>query len=65
MFLIIYYIKNNNSFMIWNKDMFKEAGLDPENPPETWDELIDASQKLTKDFDGDGSVSEYISPRGV
>ncbi|MET8699767.1 ABC transporter substrate-binding protein [Kitasatospora sp. NPDC004723] len=24
----------------WNKDYFKKAGLDPEKPPATWDELI-------------------------
>ena len=27
--------------------MFKEAGLDPENPPQTWDQLVDAAKKLT------------------
>jgi multiple sugar transport system permease protein len=31
----------------WNKDMFKKAGLDPETPPNTWDELLDYSKKLT------------------
>ena len=35
--------------MLWyNKDLFKEAGLDPENPPATWAELEDAAVKLTK-----------------
>ncbi|WP_299843476.1 ABC transporter substrate-binding protein [uncultured Roseovarius sp.] len=33
----------------YNKDMFREAGLDPESPPTTWDELIDAGKKLTGD----------------
>jgi sn-glycerol 3-phosphate transport system substrate-binding protein len=31
----------------YNKDMFREAGLDPENPPETWDELVEMGQALT------------------
>ena len=31
-----------------NAGAFEEAGLDPDNPPETWDELTDASVKLTK-----------------
>jgi sn-glycerol 3-phosphate transport system substrate-binding protein len=31
-----------------NKDAFKEAGLDPEKAPATWDELTAAAQKLTK-----------------
>jgi sn-glycerol 3-phosphate transport system substrate-binding protein len=34
--------------MYYNKDAFRAAGLDPENPPATWDELVDASKKLTK-----------------
>jgi sn-glycerol 3-phosphate transport system substrate-binding protein len=38
--------------MYYNKDAFREAGLDPENPPATWDEYVDAGKKLTK---ADGS----------
>ena len=34
--------------MYYNKDAFSEAGLDPERPPVTWDELISVAQKLTK-----------------
>lgn len=33
--------------MYYNKDMFREAGLDPERPPETWEELIDYADRLT------------------
>ncbi|MGI9356423.1 MAG: ABC transporter substrate-binding protein [Rhizobiaceae bacterium] len=33
----------------YNKDMFRAAGLDPEIPPKTWDELISMGKKLTKD----------------
>src|SRR5690606_18778222 len=33
----------------YNKDKFKEAELDPESPPKTWDEMVDAGKKLTKD----------------
>ncbi len=35
------------SVLLYNKDHYTEAGLDPEDPPETWDELIEYSQKLT------------------
>ncbi len=28
------------TMMIYNKDLFREAGLDPEKPPTTWDEFI-------------------------
>ncbi len=33
--------------LYYNKDMFREAGLDPERPPETWDELIEMADRLT------------------
>ena len=34
--------------LTWNKAQFKEAGLDPERPPATWDELRDYGKKLAK-----------------
>jgi len=33
--------------LMWNKKLFKEAGLDPEKPPTTWDELYEYAKKLT------------------
>ena len=33
----------------YNKDLFKAAGLDPEAPPSTWDEMIEMGKALTKD----------------
>jgi len=33
----------------YNKDMFRAAGLDPESPPTTWDDLVSMGKKLTKD----------------
>ena len=36
-----------NSLMIYyNKDLFAQAGLDPENPPKTWTEFIEAGKAL-------------------
>ncbi|MFC4350839.1 ABC transporter substrate-binding protein [Fodinicurvata halophila] len=32
--------------LYYNKDMFEEAGLDPEDPPETWDEMVEAGKAL-------------------
>ena len=34
--------------MYYNKDAFRAAGLDPELPPATWDELVAMGKKLTK-----------------
>jgi multiple sugar transport system substrate-binding protein len=31
---------------VYNKKLFAEAGLDPETPPETWDDFINACTKL-------------------
>ncbi len=33
--------------LYYNKAMFREAGLDPERPPRTWDELIEMADRLT------------------
>jgi len=33
----------------YNRDMFVEAGLDPDTPPTTWDELVEMGQALTND----------------
>lgn len=33
----------------YNKDMFRDAGLDPEAPPTSWDEMISMGKALTND----------------
>lgn len=37
----------NLIYLYWNKDLFKAAGLDPEKPPQTMDELANYAVKLT------------------
>ncbi|NOU91681.1 extracellular solute-binding protein [Paenibacillus sp. LMG 31456] len=32
--------------LFWNKTLFKKAGLDPEKPPKTYDELISYAKKI-------------------
>jgi len=34
--------------LLWRKDLFQEAGLDPEKAPSSWEELADYAVKLTK-----------------
>jgi sn-glycerol 3-phosphate transport system substrate-binding protein len=43
---------SSNAIFYYNKDAFAEAGLDPENPPTTFQGVADASQTLT----GEGVV---------
>lgn len=40
---------------MWRKDFFQEAGLDPQKPPKSWDELAQYAAKLTKK-DGNTTV---------
>ena len=43
-----------NLGLLYNRDLFREAGLDPERPPQTWDELVADAQRLLLDRNGDG-----------
>lgn len=38
----------NTIALYYNADMYRDAGLDPDNPPSTWAELYDAAKALTK-----------------
>ena len=44
--------------MFWNKALFKEAGLDPEKAPKTWNDMVEAAKKLTR-TDANGNVSQW------
>lgn len=44
--------------MYYNKDAFKEAGLNPEQAPQNWAELKEAAKKLTKK-DANGNITQY------
>lgn len=43
-----YGVPTNNETMalIWNAGIFKDAGLDPESPPATWDDLVRYSKQI-------------------
>jgi sn-glycerol 3-phosphate transport system substrate-binding protein len=43
--------------LYYNRDLFSAAGL--ENPPETWDELVQTAQKLTLDTDQNGQIDQW------
>jgi sn-glycerol 3-phosphate transport system substrate-binding protein len=44
--------------LYYNKEMFKDAGLDPNHPPEKWKEMAEYAQKLTK-RDASGKVTQW------
>jgi len=44
--------------LYWNKELFKDAGLDPNKPPATWAEMVSYGQKLTKK-DASGNVTQW------
>jgi sn-glycerol 3-phosphate transport system substrate-binding protein len=44
--------------LYWNKEAFKEAGLDPNKPPATWAEQVEYAKKLTK-HDASGHATQW------
>ena len=44
--------------LYWNKDAFKEAGLDPEKAPASWDEMVAMGKKLVKK-DARGNMTRW------
>jgi len=53
--------------MFYNKSLFRDAGLNPENPATTWDETLQVAETLTRDLNGDGVPDQYgwgIAPKG-
>lgn len=49
----------DTSLYLYNKDLFRQAGLDPDEPPSTWDELADAAKRISAL--GDDVYGAYIS----
>lgn len=45
--------------IIYNREMFKAAGLDPDRPPKNWSEFLDYAKRLTRDTDGDGRIDQW------
>jgi sn-glycerol 3-phosphate transport system substrate-binding protein len=44
--------------LYWNKELFKEAGLDPNRPPADWKEMLAYAQKLTR-RDASGNATQW------
>jgi len=52
---------SSNAILFYNKDMFAAAGLDPENPPTTYEELIAAAKALTTKDDNGNIITSGIT----
>lgn len=52
--------------LYWNKELFATAGLDPERPPATWDEHLDAGRKLARhSVAGDTAQWGHVASSGA
>jgi len=58
--------------LVWNKRLFREAGLDPNLPYDlqkngkwTWDEFLKICKQLTRDTNNDGKIDIYAMPRDL
>jgi ABC-type glycerol-3-phosphate transport system substrate-binding protein len=47
---------------VYNRDMFKEAGIDPDKPFTTLDEVVEAGKKLTKADEDKWGLALYLGP---
>lgn len=41
-------VSANNLAYMYNREVFRDAGLDPDNPPATWDELLEQGKKIVE-----------------
>ena len=55
--------------VVWNKRLFREAGLDPDLPYDlqkagtwTWERFLEIAKKLTRDVNNDGIIDTYAMP---
>ena len=57
-------VSANNMQVIWNKDLFKKAGLDPEKAPTTWAEMQEMAEKCSDPANGVEGFEFYTQPTG-
>jgi multiple sugar transport system substrate-binding protein len=57
--------ETNTLVLFYNVDLFQEAGLDPDRPPKTWEQLTSYAAKLTKDDVFGLSICAVASEEGT
>lgn len=55
-------VSTNNLALFYNKDLFTKAGLNPNKPPQTWDELRAAAKKIATLGGGVQGFEIYTQP---
>jgi multiple sugar transport system substrate-binding protein len=51
--------------LFYNADLFRAAGLDPENPPKTWADLREAALAIEQNTDAEGFTAGITGPGAV
>jgi sn-glycerol 3-phosphate transport system substrate-binding protein len=49
----------STTVLFYNRDVFEKSGLDPDKPPETWEQIIAFGRRLSVDENGDGSPDRF------
>jgi multiple sugar transport system substrate-binding protein len=57
-------VSTNNMQLIWNKDLFAKAGLDPDKPPRTWDEMQALAERCQDPSAGVVGFEFFTQPPG-
>ncbi len=53
-------INRSTPLLYYNKDLFQAAGLDPNQPPKTWQEVRDIAKQIAKTENGQTTVYGFV-----
>lgn len=55
-------VSTNNLELFYNKELLNAAGLDPDKPPKTWDELVEIAKKCADPAKGIAGMELFTQP---